>query len=275
MKDLPPRLLGRIEAAFWGPRSADLPLWKLRALRLGRTVLVLAQDFVRGQLTLRAMSLVYTTLLSMVPLLALSFSVLKAFGVSTQVQSLLLTFLAPLGEAGAELARRVAGFIDRMNVGVLGALGLALLLYTAVSLVQKVEEALNFIWHVSRPRPIGERFSRYLSVLLVGPILVFSALGITATVTSMDAVRDVLAIGPSARLPASSADLPLTRWSSRRSPSSICSSPMRGFVSVRLWSAGSPAASPGSQPAGFSPSSSRRRASTRRSTRASRSSSCS
>jgi membrane protein len=68
-------LLGRIESAFWGPQAQDLPPWKLRALRIGRTALVLGQDLARGQLTLRAMSLVYTTLLSLVPLLALSFSV--------------------------------------------------------------------------------------------------------------------------------------------------------------------------------------------------------
>ena len=195
MSDAPRGLLGRIEATFWGPRGEDLPPWKLRALRLGRTALVIGQDLGRGQLTLRAMSLVYTTLLSLVPLLALSFSVLKAFGVSSQIQPMLLGFLSPLGESGADLARRIVGFIDNMNVGVLGALGLGFLLYTAVSLVQKVEEAFNFIWHVPRPRPIGERFSRYLSVLLVGPILVFSALGITATLMNTEAVRNLLAIG--------------------------------------------------------------------------------
>jgi len=190
-----PNLLGRIESAFWGPQAEDLPPWRLRLLRIGRTALVLAQDLARGQLTLRAMSLVYTTLLSMVPLLALSFSVLKAFGVYNQIQPLLLQFLAPLGEKGEEVTRRIVQFIDNMNVGVLGALGLAFLIYTAISLVQKIEEALNFIWHIPRPRPIGERFSRYLSVLLVGPLLVFAALGITATVMNMETVRSLLSVG--------------------------------------------------------------------------------
>ena len=61
--------------------------------------------------------------------------------------------------------------------------------------MQKIEEALNFIWHIPRTRPIGERLSRYLSVLLVGPLLVFSALGITATVMNLDAVRSLLSMG--------------------------------------------------------------------------------
>ena len=167
----------------------------MHGLRTVRTVLVLARDLALGQLTLRAMGLVYTTLLSIVPMLALSFSVLKAFGVYNQIQPMLVSFLAPLGEKGAEVARRIVQFIENMNVGVLGVLGLALLIYTAISLMQKIEESLNHIWHIPRPRPLGERFSRYLSVLMVGPILVFSALGITATVMNIETVRDVLAIG--------------------------------------------------------------------------------
>lgn len=128
------------------------------------------------------------------PLLALSFSVLEAFGVSNQIQPMLLSFLEPLGEKGEEITLRIVQFIENMSVGVLGAVGLVLLIFTAISLMQKIEEALNFIWHIPRPRRLAERFSRDLSVLLVGPILVFSALGSTATVMNIDTVRELLAI---------------------------------------------------------------------------------
>lgn len=192
--------LARIENAIWGVGGEPSPPWRRRLLRLLRIALVLARDLAFGQLTLRAMSLVYTTLLSLVPLLALSFSVLKAFGVYNQVEPVLLNFLAPLGEKGNEITARIMQFIANMNVGVLGSLGLALLLYTAVSLMQKIEESFNFIWHVSQLRSFGERFSRYLSVLLVGPILVFAAMGITATVASMALVQDLMSLGPLDRL---------------------------------------------------------------------------
>ena len=142
----------RIERFVWGASELTEQPWPRRAQRLVRTVIVLARDLALGQLTLRAMSLVYTTLLSIVPLLALSFSVLKAFGVYNQIQPLLLNLLAPLGDKGAEIARRIAEFIENMNVGVLGAVGLALLLYTAISLMQKIEESLNYIWHIAAAR---------------------------------------------------------------------------------------------------------------------------
>jgi len=187
-------LLSHIEKAVWGLREQPMPPWRTGGLRVVRTALILARDFTGGQLTLRAMGLVYTTLLSIVPLLALSFSVLKAFGVYNQIEPVLLNFLAPFGADGEKFARDIVQFIVKINVGVVGSLGLALLVYTAISLMQKVEESLNYIWHIPRFRGFGERFSRYLSVLLVGPVLVFSAMGLTVSFLNIGAVREALSI---------------------------------------------------------------------------------
>jgi hypothetical protein len=188
--------LDAINAAVWGSQPASMPAWRRRALRLARLAIVLFRDLAYGQLTLWAMSLVYTTLLSFVPLLALSFSVLKAFGVHNQIEPMLERLLAPLGASADEISPRIIEFVDHTNVGVLGSAGLALLLYTVVSLVQKIEESFNFIWHIAEPRSITERFSLYLSALLVGPILIFAAVGITAATLNIEVVREVLALEP-------------------------------------------------------------------------------
>ncbi|AOW12501.1 ribonuclease BN [Hydrogenophaga crassostreae] len=187
-------LIERLDKLVWGAPYGSQSIWVAAGLRLIRTLTILGRDLAFGQLTLRAMSLVYTTLLSIVPLLALSFSVLKAFGVHNQVQPMLVNLLTPLGEQGTVVAAQIGGFIEQMNVGVLGAVGLALLLYTAISLMQKIEESLNYIWHVAQARSLGERFSRYLSVLLVGPLLVFAALGITGSMMNAEVLRQVLSV---------------------------------------------------------------------------------
>ncbi|MEM7406680.1 MAG: YhjD/YihY/BrkB family envelope integrity protein [Pseudomonadota bacterium] len=163
------------------------------AVRVLRTVVREARD---GQLSLRAMGLVYTTLLSLVPLLAVSFSVLKAFGVHNQLEPTLLNVLAPLGEQGIRITDQIVGFVENMKVGALGSLGLALLIYTVISLMQKIESALNFAWRIRRSRRLVDRFSRYLSVVLVGPVLVFSAMGIFASLLSSDLVQQLMAMEP-------------------------------------------------------------------------------
>jgi membrane protein len=157
-----------------------------------RFTYLIAGDLLKGQLSLRAMSLVYTTMLSLVPLLAVTFSVLKGFGVHNRLEPLLSNVLAALGPKGAEVTATIIGFVDNIKVGVLGSVGLALLVYFVISLVYKVESTLNFIWRIKKPRRLVQRFSEYLSVILVGPVLMFAALGITASISSTTIFQELL-----------------------------------------------------------------------------------
>ena len=166
----------------------------IKSLRLSYVVL---REFTEGNLTLRAMSLVYTTLLSIVPLIAISFSVLKAFGVHNQVvEPFLLKFLAPLGPKGEEITFKIIGFVQNIKVGVLGSFGLAFLFYTVISVIQKIEKSFNSIWRIKKSRSFSRRFSDYISIVLVGPVLIFSAIALTATLTHTAIVKKLISIEP-------------------------------------------------------------------------------
>lgn len=162
----------------------------------GRIAYAVIRDVIGGNLTLYAMSLVYTTMLSVVPLLALSFSVLKALGLHSRIEPMLYQFFEPLGPRGVEMADKMLSFVDNIKVGVLGSLGLALLVYTVISLVQKIERSFNQIWRVPQMRSMSQRFSNYLSVIMVGPLLMVSAVGVTATIFSSSIVQWLLKIEP-------------------------------------------------------------------------------
>jgi membrane protein len=185
-------------AWFWRTPGEGAPAWRSALSGAARLLAVLARDLAQGQLTLRATSLVYTTLLSLVPLLALSFSVLNAFGVQNQVAPVLMAFLSPLGEQSALITDRVIEFIGKLNVRVLGSIGLGLLLYTVVSLMKQIEESVNFIWHVTRLRGLARRTSGYLSVLLVGPVLVFALVGASRALTKTAVQHGLMATPPAA-----------------------------------------------------------------------------
>ncbi|MGC8121386.1 YihY/virulence factor BrkB family protein [Marinobacter sp. VGCF2001] len=189
----------RLQAAEdWILSNANPPqTWPWTWLyKTARSAYALIRDVISGQLTLHAMSLVYTTLLSIVPLLALSFSVLKALGVHQRMEPFLFQFFEPMGPQGVEVAERILGFVDNMKVGVLGSVGLALLVYTVISLVQKIERSFNMIWRVPEMRSMAQRFSNYLSVIMVGPLLMVSAIGVTATIFSSEVAQDLMAIEP-------------------------------------------------------------------------------
>ena len=161
-----------------------------------RLVFVAAWEFKESVLSIRATSLVYTTLLSIVPFLAVMFSVLKAFGIHQEIEPLLGHALEPLGEKGEEITHNIIGFVDNLKVGVLGAVGVAGLFYTTYSLIAKIEEALNSVWRVQRGRPFARQFTDYLSVVLVGPVFVFTAFGLTASAQSHWLVQQVVSIQP-------------------------------------------------------------------------------
>ena len=170
--------------------------WLARLRRYLRIAYAVGRDVGRGTLTLHAMSLVFTTLLAIVPMLALSFSVLKAMGVHNQLLPLIAQFLEPLGDRGAEIAEKIVGFVDNIQVGVLGSVGLLLLIYTVISLVQKIEMSLNTVWHTPEMRSLPQRFSNYLSVIMVGPLLMFAAVGLSGTLLGSDMVQTLRQIEP-------------------------------------------------------------------------------
>jgi membrane protein len=196
------RLGTRLDRLLWDTDPTPLPAWQGDLILIARMVFAIFRDLTQGYLTLQAMSLVYTTLLSLVPFLAVSFSVLKGFGVHNELEPLLLSALEPLGEQGREVSARIIALVDNMKVGVLGSVGLVVLLYTVISLIQKIEQVFNYTWRVHRARAFADRFSQYLSVLLIGPVLLFSALAVTSSIGHHAYVQNVIAIEPLGRLAA-------------------------------------------------------------------------
>ena len=166
--------------------------WRRQALQAGRLVFCTIRELTAGELTLRAMSLVYTTLLSLVPLLALAFSIMKGLGVHNRVEPMIAALLEPLGPSAGEITTTVIGFVDNIKIGVLGSIGIALLFYTVLAMIQKVESAFNFIWKIPRQRPLTQRISEYLVVLLLGPLAITLVIGTTASLSSNRLVENLL-----------------------------------------------------------------------------------
>lgn len=196
MSSLLNRIKGYFEEGLWTVDLSSVGRLRVLAIRLLRLLYLLARELADEQLSMRAMSLVYVALLSFVPLLAVSFSVVKALGVHAKMEILLYNFLEPLGEKGIDLSFRIIQFVENVKAGVLGSIGLVLLMYTIVSQIQKIESALNYLWNVKGTRSFTRRFSSYLSVVLVGPVLFFSGVGVAASFMSSSFVRQLLALEP-------------------------------------------------------------------------------
>lgn len=170
--------LQRAAKAVWGEDINTMPLLQRVGIRTARIIYTAIRDLSTGELNLRAMSLVFTTLLSIVPLLALSFSVLKGFGVTDQLEPLLQSLFSPLGDNAGEVSQYILDFVDNVKVTLLGTVGLGLLVYTAVSLLRKIELTFNTIWKVPTRGRFGLRIVEHMGILFIAPVIVLSVLGL-------------------------------------------------------------------------------------------------
>jgi membrane protein len=158
----------------------------LRSLaRIGRYPYAVLRDVAGGQINMRATALVFTTVLSMVPLLAFSFIIIRELGghhAGRDLQPIVLEFFRPVGAGADDLTRQVLEFAGRLRRGVVGTVGVALLAWSLIGTIQKVEDSFNYVWRVPQPRSLARRVGEFLSLLVIGPVLVggFIALSHTA-----------------------------------------------------------------------------------------------
>jgi membrane protein len=172
--------LDRLEGGLFQKSRSMGPPWGA-FLRWLRYPAALIRDWLTGDMSIRAMSLAYTTLLSLVPLLVFSFAILKGFGARSDLKFILHEFFRPLGIEAAQLTESVMQFVVNMRGELLGSIGLIFLVYTVIATIQKVEASFNVVWRVGRPRNFGRRFIEYSSVMILGPFLLAVAVGLLAS----------------------------------------------------------------------------------------------
>jgi membrane protein len=149
---------------------------------------LIGEGFVRDELLLRAHSLAYLTLLSIVPLLALAVALVDLIGSGRDAAAKILELLAVAPDAQANFLERVEHF----NFRALGGVASAFLLATMVLAVGRVEQALNALWGVTERRPWARRVPDYLAVIVIAPLLLGASISLRAAFESQTLVKAAL-----------------------------------------------------------------------------------
>ena len=191
--------LERLEDGLFQKSRSMGPPWGA-TLRWLRYPAALIRDWLSGDTSIRAMSLAYTTLLSLVPLMVFSFAILKGLGAHGDLRLIVHEFFRPVGSAATQLTESVMQFVANMRGELLGSIGLAFLVYTVITTIQKVETSFNFVWRVDRPRSFGRRFAEYLTVMILGPILLAVAIGLLGSAEHSPLARWLHAVAPFAAI---------------------------------------------------------------------------
>lgn len=174
---------------LWEQDPRQLNLAQAFLLRQLQTAALVIHDFLQDRCMLRASALTYSSLLAIVPLLAMTFALLKAFGVQNSLEPLIQE---KLNVGSQQVVSSILTYVDNTQVGKLGIFGLLFLLVAVISLLSNIEDSFNHVWGVKGMRPLVRRFSDYLSVLMVGPVLLISAMSMTSSLTSNQLVQRLL-----------------------------------------------------------------------------------
>lgn len=177
---------------IWRLNLSELTRLQAFGVHQVKLLIFLTRQFYADELLTRASALTYSSLLAIVPFLAVIFSIFKAFGLHMNMAPTLSNLLSSLGPRGDQVSAKILEFVENSQTGALGVVGFAALLLTAFSILSNIETSYNDIWHVHRMRTRLRRMVDYVVLLVVGPLSVFLVLAATASVSSSELVQKII-----------------------------------------------------------------------------------
>lgn len=161
-----------------------------------KVIYITADKFTTDRITNRASALTYSTLLAIVPILAILFAIARGFGFSNLVENQLIGLFGGVNETTETLLAFVDSYLAEARSGIFIGVGLVLLLWTVLNLTNNIEITFNQIWQVKKQRSMYRKVTDYFSMFLLIPILLVLSGGISIfTTTVLREIEDYLLLG--------------------------------------------------------------------------------
>ena len=181
------RAIEFVTVDIWRIRLEDLPFGKSFLIKQLRIFILTVRGFDEDKCFTRASSLTFYTLLSIVPVMAMLFGVAKGFGfekiLETEFRGL-VEKLPGQEEVLNKVIQYAQSLLETTKGGVIAGIGLVLLFWSVIKVLSNVESSLNDIWEIKEPRTWGRKFSDYLAVMLISPMLILVSSGATVFITT-------------------------------------------------------------------------------------------
>ncbi|MCA9398486.1 MAG: YihY/virulence factor BrkB family protein, partial [Candidatus Omnitrophica bacterium] len=178
------KLIDFLRVGVWRIRADKLPKTKSFWIRQLRIILLAIRGFDEDKCTLRASALTFFSLLSVVPIVAMAFGIAKGFGFEKRLETELLEKMPGQEEVAAQIIGFAQSFLQNTQGGVIAGIGVAVLFWTVIKVLGQIESAFNDVWGIRKSRSFGRKFSDYLSIMLICPILLIMSSSLTVMVTS-------------------------------------------------------------------------------------------
>ena len=181
------RIIYFFRIGIWEIRLKNLHPIKALGIRYLRVILLASRGFMRDGCQKTASVLTYYSLLNVVPVVAVAFAVAKGFGLEKLIEKQILQ-MAEKANWQADITTQIISFshnlLNQAKGGLIAGVGIVLLLWTVISIMGKIEESLNEIWEIKKPRTLIRKFSDYMAMMVLGPVLLIISSSATILVAS-------------------------------------------------------------------------------------------
>ncbi len=174
-----------IGSEIWHINTRGLSRLHALLVRIAKSIIFLYHQFWEDRLLTRASALTFSSLLALVPLLAILFTLYQSLGLYVDLEPTLREWLSPLGGNGDIVATKIMDFLANAQTGTLGYVGLVVLLFAVLGILANIEESYNDIWHVRNMRSWKQRLVSYLALLLIGPLIIIGVVTFTGSSNSI------------------------------------------------------------------------------------------
>lgn len=172
--------------AIWHTPLSELSKRKSFFFKQLRIIILAAKGFWNDKVQMRASSLTLYTLLSIIPIVAIAFAIAKGFGLDQNLESIILSskdfqayspVLQPLLEKAKNTIQSTSG-------GYIAGVGIIILFWSVIALLSQIETSFNHIWQISESRAWYRKFTDYLTIMLIAPVLIVLSSSITVFIST-------------------------------------------------------------------------------------------
>ncbi len=179
------KILVFLKTDIWKIRTRHLPKWKALGINSIRVILWAIRDFVRDKCTVEASALTYYTLLTIVPVLAMAFGVAQGFGFEQNLERQILEQFKGQEAIVKQVFTFVTAMLERTRGGLVAGIGVVLLLYYVFRIMLNIELTFNVIWKVKTTRPAIRKLTDYMTLMILGPLVVILSGSLNVYITTM------------------------------------------------------------------------------------------
>ncbi len=173
-----------INTDIWRIRKKDLPRMKYFLIKQLRILLLATRGFGQDQCPLRASALTFYSILSIVPVVAMAFGIAKGFGFQEILENQLMEKFSGQEDVMIRVVDFAHSLLENTKGGMIVGIGIIVLLWTVIKLLAHIEGSFNDIWEVKKSRSYGRKFSDYLSIMLISPLLIIMSSSATVFITT-------------------------------------------------------------------------------------------